>query len=327
MKTRNLLVAAVGLLLFPTISFAQNAENPNPYAIFGRAPYMAGERQGNANAAKVFVIENAAEGSAVVRMEHNPQTRHVKLFDKHGKLLKEKLLKAGENGWPTQDRFAEKYYHLSPYSFCAGNPMRNVDMNGDSLMITDMASLMSIYHGLAPGQNVTFKMDNGWLEPTSFADAAANSNDFFLKDLYEIAQNPKIVEMSTADCYAYLDQNGAIGVNTFENAPFDANTKDFGLAYEQLLLSTGDPIGRSIVGNLGRTLVPKPSISRSTNGNIQVVINAKGNQNHRTVGAAHEFGHVLLYMRGLPYQHNQAGVDPFIYKRSNAMSRRLGYDY
>ena len=42
MKTRNLLIAAVGLLLAPTISFAQDAENSNPYAIFGRAPYVAG---------------------------------------------------------------------------------------------------------------------------------------------------------------------------------------------------------------------------------------------------------------------------------------------
>lgn len=327
MKTRNLLSALVGLLLAPTISFAQHAENSNPYAIFGRAPYVAGEKQENANTEKVFVIENAAEGSEVARMEHNPQTGRVKLLDKHGKLLKEKLLKAGESGWPTQDRFAETYYPVSPYAFCAGNPIRYVDVNGDSLMITDMASLMSIYNGVAPGQNVTFNMNNGVLDPTSFADAAANSGDFFLQDLYEIAKNPEMVELSTADSYAYLDQNGAMGMNTFESAPFDANTKDFGPAYEQSLLSAGDPIGRSIVGNLGRTLVPQPSISRSTNGNIQVVINAKGNLNHRTVGTAHEFGHVLLYMRRMPYQHNQPGVDAFIYKRSNAMSRRLGYDY
>lgn len=145
MKTRNLLVAAVGLLLAPTISFAQDAENSNPYAIFGRAPYVAGEQQEKDNAEKVFVIENAAEGSEVARMEHNPQTGHVKLIDKHGRLLKEKLLKAGESGWLTQDRFAEKYYSLSPYSFVGGNPINRIDMNGDSIWYTIQDNIVTMH--------------------------------------------------------------------------------------------------------------------------------------------------------------------------------------
>lgn len=145
MKTRILLSVLVGLLLAPAISFAQHAENSNPYAIFGRAPYVAGEKQENANTEKVFVIENAAEGSEVARMEHNPQTGRVKLLDKHGKLLKEKLLKAGESGWPTQDRFAEKYYPISPYAFCAGNPINNIDINGDSIWYTRKNDVITMH--------------------------------------------------------------------------------------------------------------------------------------------------------------------------------------
>ena len=37
----------------------------------------------------------------------------------------------------TQDRFAEKYYSLSPYSYAANNPVRYIDVNGDSLMVTN----------------------------------------------------------------------------------------------------------------------------------------------------------------------------------------------
>lgn len=37
----------------------------------------------------------------------------------------------------TMDRFAEKYYNLSPYSYCAGNPINSIDVNGDS---TELAS-------------------------------------------------------------------------------------------------------------------------------------------------------------------------------------------
>jgi hypothetical protein len=34
------------------------------------------------------------------------------------------------------DRFADKYFDLSPYHYCAGNPVRFIDVNGDSLTIT-----------------------------------------------------------------------------------------------------------------------------------------------------------------------------------------------
>ena len=35
----------------------------------------------------------------------------------------------------TQDRFAEKYYPMSPYQYAANCPMRNIDVNGDSIII------------------------------------------------------------------------------------------------------------------------------------------------------------------------------------------------
>jgi hypothetical protein len=34
----------------------------------------------------------------------------------------------------TQDRFAEKYTSLSPYQYGANNPVRNIDVNGDSII-------------------------------------------------------------------------------------------------------------------------------------------------------------------------------------------------
>ena len=43
--------------------------------------------------------------------------------------------------WLTQDRFAEKYYSIGQYNYCAGNPVNYIDIKGDSLMIIDMASI------------------------------------------------------------------------------------------------------------------------------------------------------------------------------------------
>ena len=31
------------------------------------------------------------------------------------------------------DRFCEKYYHMSPYTYCGNNPMNRIDVNGDSI--------------------------------------------------------------------------------------------------------------------------------------------------------------------------------------------------
>jgi RHS repeat-associated protein len=40
----------------------------------------------------------------------------------------------------TQDRFAEKYYVLSPYQYGANNPISNIDVNGDSIFVQIMVN-------------------------------------------------------------------------------------------------------------------------------------------------------------------------------------------
>lgn len=37
--------------------------------------------------------------------------------------------------FPTMDRFAEKYYSMTPYQYGANNPIKYIDVNGDSIMI------------------------------------------------------------------------------------------------------------------------------------------------------------------------------------------------
>src|SRR5271165_5607912 len=40
----------------------------------------------------------------------------------------------------TQDRFADKYYRLTPYQYGGNNPMSIIDENGDSLVVNGSAS-------------------------------------------------------------------------------------------------------------------------------------------------------------------------------------------
>ena len=129
MKLKSFLALLVAIGLTHSISFAQKAENQNPYAIFGGKPYVAGAEQ-NKEQVKVFVIENIAEGSYVERLEHNTETGVVTYFDKAGEILGHKQLKQGERAWPSIDKKAEMYYSNSPYAFSGNNPIRYVDPNG-----------------------------------------------------------------------------------------------------------------------------------------------------------------------------------------------------
>lgn len=228
------------------------------------------------------------------------------------------------------DRFSEKYVSLSPYQYGANNPVNIVDINGDSLLLNKTSAaeaMLAIYNGLENGMNLNMKFNNGMLDPTSIEAQAKTTSDFFLQDLYEIATNEKIVQLSISNSNSYL-MNGEI-VNEDFIAPYDYNTNQ-DPSSEKILQSIGEPVGRSIQGNLGQTLVPDRKLlsgKKSLGRNVEIIINGKGNINHRTVGIAHEFGHVLLYLRNQPFGHGQIGVDEFVYGRSTLMSKRLGYDY
>ena len=235
--------------------------------------------------------------------------------------------------WTGMDPLAEEYYSVSPYTFCSGNPVRYVDVFGDSLWVANNAVIEALYHGLEDKDNVSFEFNNGVLNPASIPK---NSSDFFINDILEIASSKQMVELTIATEYNYKDENGNIGTIYFKDAPIEFDDTEDYLCYMD---SNGNypqdkqPLGYHIQGNLGRTLVPAPSPWMSTNGNIQIIINGKGALNHRTVGIVHEFGHAILYLRGKPHKHGEiyglekeSNVNYFINKKAREMSIRLGYD-
>ncbi len=219
------------------------------------------------------------------------------------------------------DPLAENYYSVSPYAFCSNNPVNFVDPDGDSLKIIDMSVLTAIYNGLAQKGDLNLVLNNGVVDPASIPE---NSSDWFINDLSEIVNSKQMVELDIAHNYQHQDEYGNVSFYAF-SAPYDYDTNDEDDTFVQL---DGLESGRTIYGNLGRTLVPMKSISMSMNSNVQIIINAKGTLNHRTVGIVHEFGHAILYLRGLSHKHTEPGVDYFIYDcRATLMSKRLGYDF
>ncbi len=224
--------------------------------------------------------------------------------------------------WTTMDPLCEKYYGISPYAYCAGNPINRVDLYGDSIRFLDMESINAVYNALLPGMRLSMEFNNGVLVPHSIQQIALNSQDDFWKDLYGVSINSQMVEISTTYTNDYY-MNGKYCSDLWET-PFDI---DYAKEYNNGQGSALYPIGKTISGNLGQTLYPKTSyeLKRSLNNNIRININAKGNINHRTCGIAHELGHVVLYLNGLPHSHTKNGK--FIYERQWNVMKRLGYDY
>jgi len=54
-------------------------------------------------------------------------------------------LQAALGRFTTIDRFSEKYYSLSPYQYCANNPINNLDINGDSIWYTLKDNIVTMH--------------------------------------------------------------------------------------------------------------------------------------------------------------------------------------
>ena len=202
----------------------------------------------------------------------------------------------------TQDRFAEKYFALPPYQYGANSPINTIDINGDSLKILSKDAILAIYNGLENKTRLNMKFKDGVLIPESIKEEAIQSTDFFLKDLYEIAINPQMVELSLSNINTYKKDGKIISEEFWE--PYDDS--DDLIESKSEFEALGNLVGKHIQGNLGQMLVPNaklPSGKMSTNNSIQIIINSMGSLNHRTVGISHEFGHVILFLRNLPFSH------------------------
>lgn len=310
----------ITMMLF-LMSICIKVSAQSPYAMFGdNSKMLEAKREAVPSIYRVAVQSTNGES---LYADFDLSKGIATLIDKDGNVIQQDSISENAKAmFTTIDPLCEKYYHLSPYSYCGGDPINRVDLHGDSITILDMASIDAIYNALQPGANLSIKFNNGVLIPESIRQIALNSPDAFLQDLYSIATNPQMVELATTSTNDYY-----IGNQFFSNpwsSPSDIDyAKEFNNGQESLLY----PLGKTIIGNLGQTLYPISSdeYKRSTNNNVRININAMGNINQRSCGIAHEFGHVILFLKGQPHSHSNNA--DYIYGRQWNVMRRLGYDY
>ena len=299
------------------ISTCTTASAQSPYDMFGDNSKMLEAK--NEPIPSIYRVGILDSDGASLYADFNLSNGFATLYDSKGNVLRQDSISENAKAmFTTIDPLCEKYYHLSPYSYCGGNPVNRIDLHGDSITILDMASIDAIYNALQPGTNLSMKFNNGVLIPESIRQVASNSPDAFLQDLYTIATNPQMVELATTSTNDYY-----IG-NQFYSDPWSSPSdidyaKEFNNGQESLFY----PLGKTISGNIGQTLYPMSSgeYKRSTNNNIRININALGNINQRSCSIAH----VIPYLNGLPHSHSNNA--DYIFGRQWNVMKRFGYDY
>jgi len=67
--------------------------------------------------------------------------------------------------WLTQDPLQEKYYGISSYAFCAGNPLKFVDPDGRTLELTgkieNISATIAVMNEFIPSDNKIFRFEKG----------------------------------------------------------------------------------------------------------------------------------------------------------------------
>ena len=85
--------------------------------------------------------------------------------------------------WLTQDPLSEKYYGISPYAFCAGNPMRYVDPDGRKIVIGTFWQRL----GAALGMKIDF------IEKVSKQFEQNNAASSEIKSIYQELEKSDLV--------------------------------------------------------------------------------------------------------------------------------------
>ncbi len=84
-----------------------------------------------------FKVENADSNSEISRAEFDKNTLSLNLLDENDNVIKTLVFSPNEKKFLTMDPLAEKYYSISPYAYCANNPVKYVDPDGRTIQVYD----------------------------------------------------------------------------------------------------------------------------------------------------------------------------------------------
>ena len=212
--------------------------------------------------------------------------------------------------WYGVDALAEKYTNVGGYVYCAGNPMRLVDVDGKAVRPSDDISLLIIKNTLPKEARQFIVLDsNGFIDAQILKQYTGNSGNY--QALTTLVESSIHIEVTTLTETIYIFDD-KIGVEKFNEVEMWEDLADVDFQRSQAN-TTGE------CGNLGVTYMP-------TNGERGKVVAKNSNSIHininpslSSIGAAETFshegyGHALIYVetggdRNRAVHHYSGSVD------------------
>ena len=200
--------------IIATVSYGQD----NPYAIFG---YKT-KPQPKPSMIDIYKVTNHDPHSKIRYMIVNREDKRIKLLDDKDSVLStvpysdQDILR-----WTTVDPMATKYPSMSPYNYAGDNPIKNIDVQGDSIRTTGNANATAAYKQTMEagmGNIVTMNQDSKGNWTTSpITEEQQMSMTGAQADMYKavtsMISDPKTAAFSLIDASNPLSNQILIGDN------------------------------------------------------------------------------------------------------------------
>ena len=181
---------------------------------------------------------------------------------------------------------------ISPYAYCANDPVCNVDLDGRKVKPVGDAEFQMILKTLPKESREYVTLDsNGYIDYDSMSGYCGDSYNF--NCLRTLVNDGLTIDVVLDNKYTYVNKMGNIGVGNMNHTPFNPqfDEKDT----DPTLIgcpSTGES------GTSGKTLFPdREGFENSPSNNIIIIINNKFSSIGQIESFAHEaYGHALLYL-------------------------------
>ncbi|MDO4802648.1 MAG: hypothetical protein Q4A15_10835, partial [Prevotellaceae bacterium] len=185
----------------------------------------------------------------------------------------------------------------SPYSYCAGNPIRYVDPDGRRIKPIGSQAQNIILSTLSEYERPYVSVnEDGYIDSELLLSCNSHSNNFTcLKDL---VMSPYNIEVSTNEIMNYIG-----GTEEFKEIEYVKGTDIFGNSFEDVNFNDVSGNVDGATGRLGVTYMPvgenETGKAPLDNSSIQININPHlGNSRTAAETFAHEgYGHAIMYVR------------------------------
>lgn len=261
-------------------------KNLSPYAIFGDSSFVLLTEAERTGKHSLIISTNDTE-SIYSRFEIELKTGRVKAYDKKKNLVEDFILPSQVLArFISVDPRAEKYYGWSPYNYVLGNPILNIDPNGDTVRTTQEG-----YGFINNGLTATL----GSSHPFGF-DAASGNVTFdasFDRSQYNATQLDVIDRMSTVVTSTRINEARVVNYNDAISELGGQSLANFQFNGVTLTPKSGNG---SIITYLARDpkvggSVPNPNYNPQNLASQQYIPGLVNAPNHtRGVAAIHEIG-------------------------------------